>query len=206
MARRGRFITLEGIDGAGKSTHLEWLRERVEACGPRVVMTREPGGTLLGEALRDLIIGREMDPETETLLVFAARREHLARVIVPALERGDWVVCDRFTDATFAYQGGGRGVPWAKIAALEHWVQGEIQPDLTLLFDLPETVARERMDGTRALDRFERERAEFFTLVREAYLARARADPGRIRIVDAAKDRETIKQTLETLISVLCIK
>lgn len=206
MRGRGRFITLEGIDGAGKSTHLGWLRQRLETAGIRVTMTREPGGTPLGEAVRELIIGQEMNPETETLLVFAARREHLAQVILPALQRGEWVVCDRFTDATFAYQAGGRGVAPEKIAILEAWVQGDLQPDVTLLFDLPEAIARERMNKSRSLDRFERERAEFFASVRQAYLARAAAAPGRIRVIDAARTLEEIKKSLEEVIAVLCNK
>lgn len=206
MATRGRFITLEGIDGAGKSTHLGWLERRLAAAGVEVVLTREPGGTPLGEALRGLIIGEDMDPETETLLIFAARREHLARVIEPALERGAWVVCDRFTDATFAYQGGGRGVAAEKIAVLETWVQRGLQPDLTLLFDLPEAVARGRMDGSRTLDRFERERATFHAAVRGAYLARAAASPHRIRVIDASRAVDDIQKELEKVILTICKK
>lgn len=203
--RRGRFITLEGIDGAGKSTHLGWVRRRLEAAGLTVTMTREPGGTPLGESIRDLVIGQDMDPETETLLVFGARREHLVRVILPALARGEWVVSDRFTDATFAYQGGGRGVPASKIATLERWVQGEFQPDLTLLFDLPEAVAQRRMDGSRPLDRFEREQVQFHAAVRGAYLARAAADPKRIRIVDASRSPGDVEKSLEEIISIYCV-
>lgn len=204
MRTRGRFVTLEGIDGAGKSTHLDWLRRRLEAEGHRVLMTREPGGTPLGEAVRELVLAREMDAETETLLVFAARREHLERVIRPALARGDWVLSDRFTDATFAYQGGGRGVPTEKIALLERWVQGDFQPDLTLLFDLPEGVARARMDGSRPLDRFEREQARFHAAVREAYLARAAANPGRVRVIDSSQAPEVVKKALEEIILTYC--
>ncbi|HSO05969.1 MAG TPA: dTMP kinase [Pelomicrobium sp.] len=204
MATRGKFVTLEGIDGAGKSTHIGWLQGRLTARGIEVVLTREPGGTPLGEALRELVIGREMDPETETLLIFAARREHLARVIEPALARGVWVLCDRFTDATFAYQGGGRGVSTTKIAALEAWVQRGLQPDLTLLFDLPEEVAQGRMNNSRDLDRFERERAEFHAAVRRAYLARAAAEPSRIRVIDASRSIDTIRNILEEQIIKLC--
>ncbi len=204
MEKRGKFVTLEGIDGAGKSTHIGWLQERLKAHGVEVVLTREPGGTPLGEALRELVIGREMDPETETLLIFAARREHLARVIEPALARGTWVVCDRFTDATFAYQGGGRGVPVARIAALEAWVQRGLQPDLTLLFDVPEAVAQGRMSASRNLDRFERERAEFHAAVRRAYLARAAAEPRRIRIIDASQTIDAVRNLLEEHIALLC--
>jgi dTMP kinase len=202
--RRGRFITLEGIDGAGKSTHLGWVRRRLEAAGLTVTMTREPGGTPLGESIRDLVIGQDMDPETETLLVFGSRREHLVRVILPALARGEWVVSDRFTDATFAYQGGGRGVPASKIAALERWVQGSFQPDLTLLFDLPEAVAQLRMDGSRPLDRFEREQVQFHAAVRSAYLARAAADPRRVRIVDASRAPGDVEKSLEEILSIFC--
>ncbi|MBX9694985.1 MAG: dTMP kinase, partial [Cyanobacteria bacterium] len=160
---RGKFITLEGIDGAGKSTHLARLVELLGERGKTVVQTREPGGTPLGEKLRELLLSEPMHLETEALLMFAARREHLAQVIVPALERGDWVVCDRFTDASFAYQGGGRGLAVAKLETLEAWVQEGLNPDLTLLFDVPTDVALGRVKGMgRELDRFEQEKGEFF--------------------------------------------
>ena len=182
-----KFITLEGIDGAGKSTHLSWLGERIAASGHPVVLTREPGGTPLGEKLRSLVLADSMHPETETLLMFAARREHLEQVIVPALQRGAWVVSDRFSDATFAYQCGGRGVAENKIAALESWVQGSLQPDLTLLFDLPVAEARRRVRrATPNLDRFEEERFEFFQAVRDMYLKRAAQFSERVRIVDSS--------------------
>ena len=152
---RGKFITLEGIDGAGKSSHVGWLAERLRQAGHEVVVTREPGGTRMGEKLRALLLHDAMDPATETLLIFAARQEHLARVVRPALARGAWVVCDRFTDATFAYQGGGRGFPDSKLAVLEEWVQEGLQPDLTLFFDVSVTVGQARLKAASgAQDRF----------------------------------------------------
>jgi dTMP kinase len=202
---RGKFITLEGVDGAGKSTHLAWLAERLRKGGREVVVTREPGGTPLGERLRELLLSEPMHIETETLLMFAARREHLARVIEPALQAGRWVLSDRFTDATFAYQGGGRGLSRDRIAALEQWVHGDLQPDLTFYFDLPVEIARQRLAGTQsALDRFERENAGFFERVRSAYLARAAADPGRIKVIDARQAIEDVKVSLEYNIVIFC--
>ena len=198
---RGKFITLEGLDGAGKSTHLCWLVEALRVRGHSVVQTREPGGTPLGERLRALLLSETMHLETEALLMFAARREHLARVIEPALARGDWVVCDRFTDASFAYQGGGRGLADEKLTRLESWVQGGLQPDLTLLFDLPTEVAHGRVAGMgRVLDRFEQEKLDFFERVRTAYLARATGSRGRIRVVDASRSIDDIKKQLEEVI------
>ena len=197
---RGKFITLEGLDGAGKSTHLAWLVETLRRRGLTVVQTREPGGTPLGEKLRGLLLAEPMHLETEALLMFAARREHIAEVIEPALSRGDWVVSDRFTDASFAYQGGGRGLTLDKLEALERWVQDGLQPDLTLLFNLPADVARQRVIGmSRELDRFEREQAEFFERVRSAYLARAAASLGRIRVIDASRSIDKIKVELENI-------
>lgn len=202
---RGKFITLEGIDGAGKSTHLSWLVERLRAMGKTVLQTREPGGTPLGEKLRALLLSEPMHLETEALLMFAARREHLAQVILPALERGDWVVCDRFTDASFAYQGGGRGLDEAKLRILEQWVQEDMNPDLTLLFDVPTGIAQGRMTGAgRDLDRFEQEKQDFHERVRAAYLRRAVADPGRIRRIDATRTVDEIKVELEETISSDC--
>lgn len=197
---RGRFITFEGIDGAGKSTHLAWVADWLKARGHRVLVTREPGGTPLGEMLRDLLLSQPMHVETETLLMFAARREHLAKLIEPALAQGQWVLCDRFTDATFAYQGGGRGVPKDKLAALEHWVHAHIEPDLTLLFDLPPAVARARLAMNPALDRFEQEDGDFFARVRAAYLARAHENPDRIRILDASR---TIAEVRREVLAVM---
>jgi dTMP kinase len=193
-----RFITLEGIDGAGKSTHLGWLIAYLRGRGTEVVVTREPGGTPLGERLRELLLQQPMHLETETLLMFAARREHLERVIRPALAAGKWVVCDRFTDATYAYQGGGRGLGREKIAVLEEWVHGGLQPDLTLLFDLPPEVAAQRLASSgQAPDRFEREEVAFFDRVRASYLSRAREAPARWRVVDASLAPAEVKKLLE---------
>ena len=204
----GKFITFEGIDGAGKSSHVEWLADWLRQRGKTVKVTREPGGTPLGEQLRQLLLLSEpMQLETETLLMFAARREHLARVIEPALARGEWVVCDRFTDATYAYQGGGRGLDRAKLVILEQWVHGHLQPDLTLLFDLPLEVARERIALTeRQLDRFEQEKADFHDRVRHAYLERAAMHAGRIQIVPANRRLEDIRVTLEEILITNCFK
>ena len=198
---KGKFITFEGIDGAGKSSHVDWLAERLRQRGLTVQVTREPGGTALGEKLRDLLLNQSMHLETETLLMFAARREHLAQVIEPALARGEWVVCDRFTDATHAYQGGGRGLERSKLQVLEHWVHEHLQPNLTLLFDLPLEVARERIAvASRDLDRFEQERADFHERVRHAYLERAHAHPERMRVIDANNTLDDIRKRLEEII------
>ena len=199
----GLFITVEGIDGAGKSTQLRWLDDFFRRQGRTVVTTREPGGTPLGEALRALLLSPEeaMDPETETLLIFAARREHLACVIVPALNQGKVVLCDRFTDATYAYQGNGRGVARDRIRALEQWVQGELQPDLTILFDVPVELGQQRTRSTRTADRFERERVEFFDRVREGYLQRARENAVRFLVVDASGSMLDIHKVLEKRLS-----
>ena len=202
---RGKFITFEGIDGAGKTTHLAWFRERLEqhiAPGSRaVVMTREPGGTALGESLREILLHQKMDLETEALLMFAARREHLAEVIEPALARGDWVLSDRFSDATFAYQGGGRGLPRDKLEALERWVQGGFQPDLTVLFDVPTNVASERRGAVRAPDKFESESDSFFARTRAEYLRRAAESPGRFVVIDATRSVADIQKKLEEVVS-----
>lgn len=200
---RGKLITLEGVDGAGKSTHIPAIAEMLKSRSSEVLVTREPGGTLLGENLRELLLHQPMHPETETLLMFAARREHLEQVIRPALQRGAYVVCDRFTDATFAYQSGGRAVAYQKVAALESWVQEGLQPDLTLLFDLPVSISMQRLAGARDPDRFEREQAAFFERIREAYLARARLAPARIRVIDAGRSLEEIFKTLEEVIASL---
>jgi dTMP kinase len=202
---RGKFITFEGIDGAGKSSHVEWLAEYLRGRGHVVLLTREPGGTPLGEKLRELLLNEPMHLETETLLMFAARREHLAQRIEPALERGEWVICDRFSDATWAYQGGGRGLDKPKFLALEHWVHEHLQPDLTLLFDLPLEVARERIVlANRVLDKFEQERADFHHRVRQAYLERAQANPARIRTVAAESTINEIRKQLEVIVSSIC--
>ncbi|WP_149136068.1 dTMP kinase [Cupriavidus campinensis] len=200
---RGKFITFEGIDGAGKSTHIDWVAERLRARADtgRVVTTREPGGTPLGEDLRQLLLHRPMHLETEALLMFAARREHIAEVIEPALARGDWVISDRFTDATFAYQGGGRGLPTARLEVLETWVQGGLQPDLTLLFDVPLETASARLAGARSPDKFEAESRAFFQRTRDEYLRRAAAAPERFRVIDATRSIEEIRVTLEEIIA-----
>ena len=204
---RGRFITLEGVDGAGKSTHAGYLASAIVARGHRVTTTREPGGTPIGEKLRDLLLHVPMTHDTEALLMFAARREHLEQVIRPALARGDWVVCDRFTDATYAYQGGGHGVAAERIAELEQFVHGDCQPDLTLLFDVPLAVSRERLDRAeaagRTLDKFESEAQEFFARVRGAYLARAAADPGRFRVIDSSRPLAATRADLAALVATL---
>lgn len=200
MSTPGKFITLEGVDGAGKSTHLgfvaDWLRQQ----GREVVVTREPGGTPLGETLRELLLHREMDPDTELLLMFAARQQHLAELILPALARGAWVVSDRFTDASYAYQCGGRGIAAERIAALEAWVQRGFAPDLTLLFDVPPEVAEARRSVARAADRFEREADSFFSRVRNAYLDRARAEPARIHVLDARQTIEALQAEIGPLL------
>ncbi|KMN76255.1 thymidylate kinase [Chromobacterium sp. LK11] len=186
--QRGRFISLEGIDGAGKSTHLAFIRDWLAQRGVDAVFTREPGGTPLGEKIRELLLAvdTEASLDAETLLVFASRQQLLHSVIEPALAAGQWLVSDRFTDSTFAFQGGGRGVPFERIAELEQWVQHGLQPDLTLLFDLPLEVAAERMSKTRQLDRFEQEKADFHVRVREAYLRRAAGQP-RFAVLDASR-------------------
>jgi len=200
---RGKFISLEGIDGAGKSTHAEGIAEFLRGRGRTVVVTREPGGTPLGEKLRALLLAHPMHLETETLLMFAARREHIAQVVEPALAAGHWVVSDRFTDATYAYQGAGAGIPRERIAELERWIQGTLQTDLTIVFDAPVEVARARLVGDRT-DRFEREGAGFFERVRKGYLERAGAEPGRIRVVDASRSRAEVKREVEKILLTVC--
>lgn len=196
MSKRGRFITLEGVDGAGKSTHAGWLVEAIRAAGHTVLATREPGGTPIGEKLRELVLQAPMRLETETLIMFAARCEHLRTVIEPALARGEWVVCDRFTDATYAYQGGGRELGDAPVAELEAWI-GAPQPDRTWLFDVPLEVARARLDASRDPDRFEREAGAFFERVRAAYLARVQAHPERMRVIDGSRPMQDVRARLE---------
>ena len=205
---RGKFITLEGMDGAGKSTHLTWIPGFLQARGVQVMLTREPGGTPLGEKLRMLMLDKaqNLHADTEALLMFAARREHLDKVILPALNDGIWVICDRFTDATFAYQAGGSGLAWARIAALESWVQDELQPDLTLYFDVPTEVGKARTLAAREPDRFEQEDHSFFDRVREAYLRRAREHPNRIAVIDASATLDAVKQSIEINIVNICFK
>ena len=201
---RGKFITFEGIDGAGKSSHVNWLADTLRQRGLTVQVTREPGGTPLSKKLRELLLNEPMHLETETLLMFAARREHIARVIEPALARGEWVVCDRFSDATWAYQGGGRGLDKTKFLTLEHWVLDHLQPDLTLLFDLPLAVARERIAlANRSLYRFEQERADFHERVRQAYLDRAQHFAQRMRVINASRSLPEIQKTLEEIIKTI---
>lgn len=203
----GKFITLEGIDGAGKSTQLAWIIELLQRAGLTAVVTREPGGTPLGEQLRALLLDKSisMHPETEALLMFAARREHLDKVILPALAQGRWVISDRFTDASFAYQGGGRGLDSGKLAILEQWVQGALQPDLTLYFDVPVELGQQRVSQIKSVDRFEKERADFFQRVRAAYLDRAGQFPDRIKCIDSSQSlmevKAAVEQTLKPLLN-----
>ena len=189
-----RFITLEGIDGAGKSSHLKFIGSWLDSHGIDAVFTREPGGTGLGEKLRELLLSpsTRVSLESETLLMFASRQEHIVQVIAPALSCGRWVVSDRFTDASFAYQGGGRGLAFERIRVLEDWVQQGLQPDLTFLFDVPPELAQSRMAASRQLDRFEREQADFHRRVREAYLERARENP-RFCVLDSSRSLEAIR-------------
>lgn len=194
----GRFISFEGIDGAGKSTHIEALAQRWRAAGQEVVLTREPGGTDLAERLRDQVLHTAMDPLTEALLVFAARRDHLRQVIRPALAAGHTVLCDRFTDATFAYQGGGRGFDPQVLATLEGWVQEGLQPALTVWFDLPAATAAARRAAARTPDRFEQQDTDFFERVRAGYQARLEQDPGRFVRLDAARTRDEVWAQLVT--------
>lgn len=203
---RGRFITLEGIDGAGKTTHLEWIVRFLKGKGVDVQSTREPGGTPLGERVRDLVLHSNggLNAETETLLMFAARREHIEKVIEPALAKGTWVVCDRFTDATFAYQAAGSGVSWSKVEQLEQWVQEGLTPDATVLLDVSPEVGLARAGRGKRPDRFESEQLEFYERVRQAYLERARAAPGRVSVVDASRPLADIHKELEKIVSNIC--
>jgi dTMP kinase len=207
VADRGRFVTVEGIEGAGKSTQMDVIRQYLEERGIRVITTREPGGTPLSEAVRTLLLDPDnhgMSSDTELLLVFAARAEHLHKVICPALESGRWVLSDRFTDATFAYQGGGRGIEAARIAILEEWVQGRLRPDLTLLLDVPVEAGMTRIAGRGKPDRFEREDRQFFQRIRDSYLQRAAAEPQRFRLIDAsAPVQQVSRQTLAAVSALL---
>ena len=201
---RGKLITLEGVDGGGKSTHIEWLAQALRGLGHRVVVTREPGGSSLAEKLRELVLHEPMDAITETLLVFAARDDHLRTQVVPAIEAGTWVVCDRFTDATIAYQGGGKGVDRNTIESLREIVHPGLHPDRTLIFDCPYAISRERMNRIgKALDRFEREGQAFFERVRNAYLQAARAEPDRIEVIDSTQSIEQIRVALRHSIASL---
>ena len=205
-----KFITFEGVDGAGKSTHLAWFADALRQRGHDVVVTREPGGTPLGEQLRKILLSQTMSIGTEALLMFAARMEHIEQVIKPALRAGKWVVSDRFSDASFAYQGGGRGLDWNKLTQLELWVHGDLQPDLTLFFDVPVEVARQRlrMSGktgpdNASLDRFEQEQSDFFERVRAGYHRRVREKPQRYAVIDAAQTLDIVKHKLEVIVSLL---
>ncbi|OEZ63993.1 dTMP kinase [Duganella sp. HH105] len=197
---RGKFITFEGIDGAGKSTHIAFVGDYLKSKGIKLVSSREPGGTPLGEKLRDLVLHEKMHLETEALLMFASRREHIAQVIEPALHSGAWAISDRFTDASFAYQGGGRGMDLAKLEALEQWVHPHLQPDLTLLFDVPLEVARARLDATRSLDKFEQEKADFFAATRNEYLRRATQFPARFRVIDSTQSIPDIQVRIAAIL------
>jgi dTMP kinase len=204
---KGQFITVEGIEGVGKTTNIEFIHQRLLAAGKDVVVTREPGGTPLGEAIRGLLLDPQytgMDSTCELQLMFAARAEHLARVIRPALEKGQWVLCDRFTDATYAYQGGGRGIDTGIIARLETLVQGDFRPDITLLLDVPVEVGLARASKRGDLDRFEQEKVEFFERVRQSYLDMARQSAARYRVIDASQPLEQVQQQLEVVLQSVC--
>ena len=204
---KGQFITVEGIEGVGKTTNIEFIQQRLLAAGKDVVVTREPGGTPLGEAIRGLLLDPQytgMDSTCELQLMFAARAEHLARVIRPSLEKGQWVLCDRFTDATYAYQGGGRGIDTGTITRLETLVQGDFRPDITLLLDVPVEVGLARASKRGDLDRFEQEKVEFFERVRQAYLDMARQHAGRYRVIDASQPLEQVQQQLELVLQSVC--
>lgn len=200
----GKFITLEGVDGAGKSTHVEWLADVLRTGGRRVAVTREPGGTELAEKLREMLLHSPMEPLTETLLMFAARDEHVRRRILPDLQAGTWVVCDRFTESTLAYQGGGKGVAPAIIDQLSTMVHPGLKPDLTLVFDCPYEISHARVTGSRrALDRFEREGRAFFERVRASYVAAARAEPQRIHLIDSTQSLEEIRSTILAVVAAM---
>ena len=205
-----KFITFEGVDGAGKSTHLAWFADVLRQRGLDVIVTREPGGTPLGEQLREILLHQPMNIGTETLLMFAARLEHVEQVIKPALHAGKWVISDRFSDASFAYQGGGRGMDWDKLRQLEQWVHPDLQPDLTLFFDVPVEVARERLRmsdragaNNTSLDRFEQEQSDFFERVRAGYHKRVQQNPHRYVVIDAAQSLESVKDKLQEVISAI---
>jgi dTMP kinase len=201
---KGVFITVEGSEGAGKSTNLEFIQQQLQSANKNVIMTREPGGTELGEAIRELLLGHKhdnMSDDCELLLMFAARAQHLERVIKPALEKGTWVLCDRFTDATYAYQGRGRGIPAERIEALENWTQGELRPDLTLFLDLPVAVGMKRAGDRSAPDRFEKQQLDFFERVRACYLERANSDPARYRVINAEQTLEGVQQDISDIIT-----
>lgn len=206
MSKRGCFITVEGTEGVGKTTNMDYTLSLLQQANIEVITTREPGGTELGEAIRELLLGHKHDgmhDDTELMLMFAARAEHIAQVIRPALDQGKWVLCDRFTDATYAYQGGGRGIDLQRIAELEDWVQGELRPDLTLLLDVPVEIGLERAGKRSAPDRFEKEKYDFFEKVRAMYLQRANSEPERFRIIDASQPLVNVQQQIHAVVSKL---
>jgi len=208
-SNRGLFITIEGGEGVGKSTNIDFIARRLKQQAIPFILTREPGGTPLAEDIRQLLLTPREEgvaENTELLLMFAARAQHIAEVIEPALARGEWVVCDRFTDATFAYQGGGRGIPMAKIADLEQWVQGDLRPDFTVLLDAPVEVGMSRASQRGALDRFEQEQKVFFESVREAYLAMSEKHASRYRVVDASQTLDRVQESLSTVIDEMIAK
>ncbi len=196
-----KFITFEGVDGAGKSTHLAWFSETLRLRGMDVLVTREPGGTPLGEQLREMLLNQDMSIGTEAMLMFAARLEHIEQVIRPALQSGKWVISDRFSDASFAYQGGGRGMSWERLKQLEHWVHADFQPDLTLFFDVPIEVARQRLSNNSSLDRFEQEQGEFFERVRAGYHRRVAENPQRFAVIDASQTMQAVQDQLSEIIA-----
>lgn len=201
---QGLFITMEGVEGAGKSTNLVFARQWLQRAGYEVIVTREPGGTELGERIRDTLLHRRefrMSPESEMLLMFAARAEHISKVIRPALDAGKVVICDRFTDATYAYQGGGRGIPAERIASVENWVQGDLRPDLTLLLDVSVKAGRQRAGKRSEPDRFEQENNDFFARVRKAYLDRAALEPRRVRVIDAGQNLEKVEHQIAAVLA-----
>jgi dTMP kinase len=204
MIAKGKFITFEGVDGAGKSSHIDEVISFLELKKIAVIRTREPGGTKLGEKLRELLLHDEMDPETETLLMFAARKQHIAEIIKPALDKGIFVVSDRFTDATYAYQYGGKQVAYSKIEILESWVHPDLKADLTLLFDLPVEISTDRLKKNRTLDKFEKENTSFFNRLRNVYLDLARQHPNRYKIINANQSIELVSQeVIEALKTIL---
>ena len=199
----GQFITIEGTEGVGKSTNMAFIEDWLKKAGKELVITREPGGTVLGEKLRTVLLDakeQSMADDTELLLMFAARAQHLHEVIKPALASGKWVLCDRFTDATYAYQGGGRGIEMSRIEQLEQWVQGDLRPDLTLILDLPVNVGLERAGKRSAPDRFELEKHDFFNKVRDTYLSRAAAQPGRYQVIDASPSINDVQQSIQSVL------
>ena len=198
---KNKFITFEGMDGAGKSTHLDWFAESLRQRGIEVVVTREPGGTALGEQLREMLLNQQMSVGTEAMLMFAARLEHIEQVIKPSLHAGKWVISDRFSDASFAYQGGGRNMDWERLRQLEQWVHPELQPDLTLFFDVPVQVARQRLSNNVSLDRFEQEQSDFFERVRAGYHRRIKENADRFAVIDGAQTLDAVKLQLEEILA-----